>query len=244
MFKLPRKSLHRLLVGVFLLLLALPATILAQEREFSVNGFRGLEIDKSTSEDVKKLLGKPDRIKEKSTFETPGIDKWLDSSLLSRSLQKLTYNKVWPYRTINFLFKENKLVVVDVAFHFPDTSFHTPWQHWTCDLTLIPDDLEAFFGAKFKPFNGSHFPATPAEFERYTPKPFKKANYLIQFYGMVSITEKTFVSVGIDSTVDIDPSPRCSFFNREKAGLAVRDMKIFPGEIIDFQIISRSLEKN
>ena len=139
---------------------------------------------------------------------------------------------------------QDKLTLIDVHLYLSDTSFDTPWQHWTCDhKILVPDDLEDLFGVKFKPFNRWHFPEKPSAFEQYLPKPFKKDDYKIQFYSMTSITPTAFISVYVDSLADFDPSPECSLFDREKAGLPLRGSKVFPGQVYEFQIISRSLEK-
>lgn len=210
-------------------------SVIAQDQEITINGYRGLEIDSSSADDVVKLLGKPGKIKENVPFlAPPRIEKWLNISPTDKKFKKLAYAEMSPFRNVDFYFLDDKLVVINARFN--DAQSYRA-------KVLAPDDMEAYFGTKFKSYFTrihKHFPATVKDFLEYSPPPYNKRDFRGTYYNMTSVTEKTFIVTWVNS---INGFLAPSIYKGHKKNEESIFEPHFGGYVSDLQIISRTLEK-
>lgn len=218
--------------SIILILLFLGLTVFAQDKEITVNGYRGLEIDKSSPDDVIKLLGKPKKVKEKERFlYNRQIEKWFNHNPEDKKFKKLVYGEVFPFNSIDLYFLDNKLVGINGGFMDPSFKY---------THVLFPDDLEGYFGVQFKSYisrSRKHFPVSVKEFLEYSPPPNDGKDSKGIYYTMTAITEKTFLVASINSAHGFDGKP----LYREH--ITTYGKPRFHGFVLYLQIISRTLEK-
>lgn len=111
------------------------------------------------------------------------------------------------------------------------------------DEWVDPDDLEALFGASFKPQRrkfGDKL-APPSQFQANAPAELKKEEYAY-WYDMIAVAEGSFIYALVDNYQYIDGLFESADTKRRKE-INARGGK-YPGYVTEVQIISRTLAAN
>ncbi|HJQ71247.1 MAG TPA: hypothetical protein VKA70_19880 [Blastocatellia bacterium] len=143
------------------------------------DGFRDFTIDKTTTDEVVKSLGKPEK-DGLDKLEASKIGKWLDAKHKEKIFRQLTYSKVGDFHKMGFSFLEDKLVMIELEFK----------------RNVSPERLSNIFAVEFALIGGpASLPDKPGQY----PIPFYATTYP-DYYSMVGISAKTFIFVNCISS--------------------------------------------
>jgi len=156
----------------------LTANALAQGSNSSrADGFRGLILNQTTSEDTARILGQPagDKV---DRLDVTKISKWLDPKHKEKIFRQLSFKNVGDFSLIQLSFLENKLMMIELEFK----------------KTILPERLDGIFGVEFAVIGAqsgpSDLPNQPGKYPvRFIP------TYYPFDYNLVGISDKTFIWV-------------------------------------------------
>ena len=156
----------------------LTANALAQGSNSSrADGFRGLILNQTTSEDTARILGQPagDKV---DRLDVTKISKWLDPKHKEKIFRQLSFKNVGDFSLIQLSFLENKLMMIELEFK----------------KTILPERLDGIFGVEFAVIGAQSGPSDlPNEPGKY-PVRFIPTYYPFD-YNLVGISDKTFIWV-------------------------------------------------
>ena len=93
----------------------LAANALAQSSGPRADGFRGLMLNQTTSEEAVRILGQPAADKT-DRLDVAKLSKWLDPKHKEKIFRQLSFKNVGDFSQIHLSFLENKLVMIDLEF--------------------------------------------------------------------------------------------------------------------------------
>ena len=186
-----------------LYLVLLAANAFAQSSGPRADGFRGLMLNQTTSEEAVRILGQP--VADKTDrLDVAKLSKWLDPKHKEKIFRQLSFQNVGDFSQIHLSFLENKLLMIDLEFK----------------KILFPARLNDLFGLEFAVIGAQQGPSDlPNEPGKY-PVRFIPIFYPFN-YNMIGISDKTFIWVDC-STGDartpgkIDRSRQVSRFLEKK----------------------------
>ena len=186
-----------------LYLVLLAANAFAQSSGPRADGFRGLMLNQTTSEEAVRILGQPAADKT-DRLDVAKLSKWLDPKHKQKIFRQLSFKNIGDFSQIHLSFLENKLVMIDLEFK----------------KILFPARLNDLFGLEFAVIGAQQGPSDlPNEPGKY-PVRFIPIFYPFN-YNMIGISDKTFIWVDC-STGDartpgkIDRSRQVSRFLEKK----------------------------
>ena len=139
------------------------------------DGFRGLILNQTTSEDATRILGKPAADKT-DRLDVSKMSKWLDPKHKERIFRQLTFKDVGDFSGIQLSFLENKLMMIELEFK----------------KTVLPERLDVIFGVEFAVIGAQSGPSDlPNEPGKY-PARFIPTYYPFN-YNLIGISEHTFI---------------------------------------------------
>ena len=155
----------------------LAANASGQTNNSRADGFRGLILNQTTSEEAVRILGQP--LTDKTDrLDVAKLSKWLDPKHKEKIFRQLSFKNVGDFSQIHLSFLENKLMMIDLEFK----------------KILFPARLNDLFGLQFAVIGAqgspSDLPAGPGKYPvRFIPVlyPFN--------YNMIGISDKTFIWV-------------------------------------------------
>ena len=148
------------------------------------DGFRGLILNQTTSEDTARILGQPAADKV-DRLDVTKISKWLAPKHKEKVFRQLSFKNVGDFSLIQLSFLENKLVMIDLEFK----------------KSILPGSLNAIFVVEFALIGGQTSPSDlPNEPGKY-PVRFIPTYYPFD-YNLVGISDKAFIWVDC-STGDV-----------------------------------------
>ena len=155
----------------------LAATAFAQSNNPRADGFRGLILNQTTSEEAVRILGQP--VADKTDrLDVAKLSKWLDPKHKEKIFRQLSFRNVGDFSQIHLSFLENKLMLIDLEFK----------------KTLFPARLKDLFGLEFAVIGAQQGPSDlPNEPGKY-PVRFIPVFYPFN-YNMIGISDKTFIWV-------------------------------------------------
>jgi len=181
--------------------------------------WRGLVINESTAEDAIKTLGQPKKDKP-GGLRTYPLNKRLIVDHNSKEFRKLTYEKLTGVKKAELLFKDEKLVMIELH---PEKSIQA---------TTFPD----LYGIMFTPkISGMDQAFSPNDYERNKGNVYPM-NYPVT-YHLVAVTDSTYVSAFVDNS-----SVGSILFGSRRDKTGENDKGGFPGKVQFVQLISRTLE--
>ena len=155
----------------------LAANASGQTNNSRADGFRGLILNQTTSEEAVRILGqsvtdKTDRL------DVAKLSKWLDPKHKEKIFRQLSFKNVGDFSQIHLSFLENKLMMIDLEFK----------------KILFPARLNDLFGLQFAVIGAQGSPSDlPNEPGKY-PVRFIPVFYPFN-YNLIGISDKTFIWV-------------------------------------------------
>ena len=149
----------------------------AQGNNSRADGFRGLILNQTTSEDATRILGQP--VADKTDrLDVAKLSKWLDPKHKEKIFRQLSFKNVGDFSQIHLSFLENKLMMIDLEFK----------------KILFPSRLNDLFGLEFVVIGAQGSPSDlPSEPGKY---PFRFIPVFYPFnYNLIGISDKTFIWV-------------------------------------------------
>ncbi len=141
------------------------------------DGFRGLILNQTTSEDAVKMLGQPTSDKV-DRLNVSKVSKWLDPKHKEKIFRQLAFRKVGDFSQIELSFLENKLMMIELEFK----------------KSLEPLKLDTLFGVEFAVLGAQTGPFDlPNEPGKY-PVRFLPTFYPFS-YNLIGISDKAFIWV-------------------------------------------------
>jgi len=141
------------------------------------DGFRGLILNQTSSEDAIRILGQPAGDKT-DRLDASKVSKWLDPKHQERIFRHLSFKNVGDFSQIQLSFLENKLVMIELAFK----------------KNVTPEKVNSLFGVEFAtvgaPGGLSDLPNQPGKY----PARFVPTLYPFSYY-LIGISDKAFVWV-------------------------------------------------
>ena len=141
------------------------------------DGFRGLILNQTTSEEAVRILGQPvtDR---NDRLDLAKLSKWLDPKHKEKIFRQLSFKNVGDFSQIHLSFLENKLMMIELEFK----------------KILFPARLNDLFGLEFAVIGAQGSPSDlPSEPGKY---PFRFIPVFYPFnYNLIGISDKTFIWV-------------------------------------------------
>jgi len=155
----------------------LAANAFAQTSGPRADGFRGLILNQTTSEEAVRILGQP--VADKTDrLEVAKLSKWLDPKHKEKIFRQLSFRNVGDFSQIHLSFLDNKLILIDLEFK----------------KILFPARLNDLFGLEFSVIGAQQGPSDlPNEPGKY-PVRFIPIFYPFN-YNMIGISDKTFIWV-------------------------------------------------
>jgi len=155
----------------------LAANASGQTNNSRADGFRGLILNQTTSEEAVRILGQP--LTDKTDrLDVAKLSKWLDPKHKEKIFRQLSFKNVGDFSQIHLSFLENKLMMIELEFK----------------KILFPARLNDLFGLQFAVIGAqgspSDLPAGPGKYPvRFIPVlyPFN--------YNLIGISDKTFIWV-------------------------------------------------
>ncbi len=232
-----------LLLIFIVLLIAMPAPLMAQNAELQADGWRGLVLDVSTPEDAIRVLGKPSKDEDKESVRIWGIDNWLSGKEKQKIFRTLTYKwgKVKGAEFVELAFLEGRLALITLQdLPSPDRRD----EGW-----LDPDDLAKVFSLPFKPRKREASKNLPSlsEFQSAAPPQLSKYE---TYYDVLGIGDKSFIVAAVDNDKEIsgyvgifgaDPTAGSREKEKKKVRKAIDTGGKYPGYVSALKIISRRL---
>jgi len=161
---------------VYVSLLAVNASAQAGNSS-RADGFRGLILNQTTSEDAIRILGAPaaDKVERLNVAK---LSKWLDAKHKEKIFRQLAFKKVGDFSQIELSFLENKLMMIELEFKKSVDPFK---------LTNLFNVEFAVLGAQSGPFD---LPNEPGRYPvRFIPTLFPFS------YNMIGVSDKAFIWV-------------------------------------------------
>jgi len=233
----------RNVLSLLILLLLIPAGVLAQNQQLHADGFRDLVLDVSTPEDAARLLGKPSKDESGESVRVWGIDNWLAGREKQKIFRKLTYKwgKAKGAEFIELAFLDGKLAMITLE-DLPSPDRHQ--SGW-----INPDDLEKLLAVSFKPRKreASKTLLPLSEFQSAAPTELSKYE---TYYDFLGVGENSFIVALVDNDKDISgyvgvfgPDPTVGSREKEKKKIrkAIDAGGKYPGYVSAMKIISRRL---
>jgi hypothetical protein len=153
----------------------LAANAFAQSSGPRADGFRGLMLNQTTSEEAVRILGQPAADKT-DRLDVAKLSKWLDPKHKEKIFRQLSFKNVGDFSQIHLSFLENKLVMIDLEFK----------------KILFPSRLNELFGLEFAVIGAQQGPSDlPNEPGKY-PVRFIPVFYPFN-YNMIGISDRTFI---------------------------------------------------
>ncbi len=150
---------------------------MAQASGPRADGFRGLILNQTSSEDAIRILGHPAGDKT-DRLDLSKISKWLDPKHKEKIFRQLSFKNVGDFSQIQLSFLENKLVMIELTFK----------------KNVAPERVNNIFGVEFATVGGQGGPSDlPNEPGKY-PVRFVPTLYPFS-YNMIGISDKAFVWV-------------------------------------------------
>jgi len=150
---------------------------MAQASGPRADGFRGLILNQTSSEDAIRILGQPAGDKT-DRLDLSKISKWLDPKHKEKIFRQLSFKNVGDFSQIQLSFLENKLVMIELTFK----------------KNVAPERVNNIFGVEFATVGGQGGPSDlPNEPGKY-PVRFVPTLYPFS-YNMIGISDKAFVWV-------------------------------------------------
>ncbi len=178
---------------------------------------RNVKFDVSTPEDVIKQFGKPDS-DELDELDAEIIDSWLKIKKNQKVFRRLTYKKIGATEKVLFRFYENKLV--KIAFDYKESK----------DKRVFAADLPKQYNADFVVVQSVLKDTKISDFEGQKENTIPKVRPAL--YILISVQpEVIYLSIVKNN----------SFKAFVKSLKGQPSEEIFPGFLMNFQIISRSL---
>jgi len=141
------------------------------------DGFRGLILNQTTSEDAVKMMGQPasDKVDHLNVSK---LSKWLDPKHKEKIFRQLAFKKIGDFSLIELSFLENKLMMIELEFK----------------KSVEPSRLDNVFGVEFAVLGAQAGPFDlPNEPGKY---PVRFLPTLYPFvYNLVGISDKAFIWV-------------------------------------------------
>ena len=155
----------------------LAANASGQTNNSRADGFRGLILNQTTSEEEVRILGQPvtDR---NDRLDLAKLSKWLDPKHKEKIFRQLSFKNVGDFSQIHLSFLENKLMMIELEFK----------------KILFPARLNDLFGLEFAVIGAQGSPSDlPSEPGKY---PFRFIPVFYPFnYNLIGISDKTFIWV-------------------------------------------------
>ena len=150
---------------------------MAQASGPRADGFRGLILNQTSSEDAIRILGQPAGDKT-DRLDLSKISKWLDPKHKEKIFRQLSFKNVGDFSQIQLSFLENKLVIIELTFK----------------KNVAPERVNNIFGVEFTTVGAQGGPSDlPNEPGKY-PVRFVPTLYPFS-YNMIGISDKAFVWV-------------------------------------------------
>jgi hypothetical protein len=231
-----RQLTHFFLVA-FVLLVCTTASV-AQQPPAQPDGWRGLVLDVSTTDDAIRVLGKPKSDKSAQSLQLIMVDKWLPGAKYNQKVfRRLTFKKPDGFEEAQLSFLDDRLVLIDLTARDGDVP------DW-----VDPDDLGEMFNARFI-YSEWHFgkKLEPlVEFEKFDGAPPKK---FAEIYNMIAISERSFIVAHVGNIeargTSLFGPPCTSCAKEENKKRKTRDAGgAFPGQVSYIQIVSRKLAQS
>ena len=149
----------------------------AQGNSPRADGFRGLILNQTTSEEAVRILGQP--VTDKTDrLDVAKLSKWLDPKHKEKIFRQLSFKNVGDFSQIHLSFLENKLMMIELEFK----------------KILFPARLNDLFGLQFAVIGAQGSPSDlPSEPGKY---PVRFIPVLYPFnYNVIGISDKTFIWV-------------------------------------------------
>jgi len=139
------------------------------------DGFRGLILNQTTSEDAIRILGQP--VADKTDrIDASKLTKWLDPKHKEKIFRHLSFKNIGDLSHIELTFLENKLMMIELEFK----------------KTLFPARLSDLFGVEFAVVGAQQGPSDlPNEPGKY-PVRFIPTYYPFT-YNMIGISDQAFI---------------------------------------------------
>ena len=155
----------------------LATTAFAQSNNPRADGFRGLILNQTTSEEAVRILGQP--VADKTDrLDVAKLSRWLDPKHKEKIFRQLSFRNVGDFSQIHLSFLDNKLMLIDLEFK----------------KILFPARLNDLFGLEFAVIGAQQGPSDlPNEPGKY-PVRFIPIYYPFN-YNMIGISDKTFIWV-------------------------------------------------
>src|SRR5205807_5988688 len=162
---------------VILSALLFAANAFAQTNNSRADGFRGLILNQTTSEEAVRILGQP--VTDKTDrLDVAKLSKWLDPKHKEKIFRQLSFKNVGDFSQIQLSFLENKLVMIELAFK----------------KNVAPERVNNIFGVEFTTVGAQGGPSDlPNEPGKY-PVRFVPTLYPFS-YNMIGISDKAIVWV-------------------------------------------------
>ena len=153
----------------------LAANASGQTNNSRADGFRGLILNQTTSEEAVRILGQP--VTDKTDrLDLAKLSKWLDPKHKEKIFRQLSFKNVGDFSQIHLSFLDNKLMMIDLEFK----------------KILFPARLNDLFGLEFAVIGVQGSPSDlPNEPGRY-PVRFIPVFYPFN-YNLIGISDKTFI---------------------------------------------------
>jgi hypothetical protein len=181
--------------------------------------WHGLIIDQSTPDDAIKLLGPPKKDRD-GGLRTYPLNERLTLDHNSKGFRKLYYEKLPGVEHVEIVFKDNKLVAIEIH---PEQS-------------IPAGNVPNLYGLEFTPKIGKGDQLfNPKDYESNRGNTYPK-NYPVA-YNLVAQTEKTFISAFVSNS-----SVGSILLGSRRGKTGENDLGGFPGKVEFIQIISRTLE--
>ena len=155
----------------------LAANASGQTNNSRADGFRGLILNQTTSEEAVRILGQP--LTDKTDrLDVAKLSKWLDAKHKEKIFRQLSFKNVGDFSQIHLSFLENKLMMIELEFK----------------KILFPARLNDLFGLEFAVIGAQQGPSDlPNEPGKY-PVRFIPVFYPFN-YNLIGISDKTFIWV-------------------------------------------------
>ena len=178
--------------------------------------WRGLVIDESVPEDAIRILGKPDkdRMEGESTYP---LNRRITLDENSKNARKLTYEKLEGMTSVDLLFKDNTLVLIELR---PNKKIRA-------------SALGRIYKIRFSPKFSSIYDVSPGAYDNRSLQPVDYP----PTYFLIALTKTTYVSAEIKSSV-----AGALLGKNQRGKISAYDDGGYPGNVNKIQLISRRLD--
>jgi hypothetical protein len=202
-----------------ILVLIVSIALLFQIDKPQPDRWRGLVLDQSSPSDAMRILGSPKKDKEGSVRTYP-LNKRLEIDHNSKNIRKLTFEKLEGVKTATLLFKDSKLVLIELEL----------------DKKIPASNLAGIYDREFVPkVSEIETSFSPGSYERHEGKVYPKKYPLV--YYLIARSENSYVSAMVENSV-----VGHVFLGATRGQAGADDRGGFPGKVSRVQIVSRSVE--